>query len=213
LAFKPDGSFSTEAVPPGNYTVSVTVYEQGPDRVLGTANHPIVVPAVPAASGYSADPFDVGVVPIQFMPRLDAGQLAPDFEATTLDGKTIRLSQFRGKYVLIIFWSKSSRADVTLADSRNLSALHKTFGKLGRFVMLGINTDMEPDRLKNLLNQRGWYWLNASVRWDVWDKLLDDYSLPKSGSIWMIGSDGKVLARDLRGDSIKQVGTILLRAK
>jgi hypothetical protein len=89
----------------------------------------------------------------------------------------------------------------------------KTFGKLGRFLMLGINTDMEPNRLKNLLTQRGWDWLNASVRWDVWGKLLDDYSLPKAGSIWMIGPDGRVLARDLRGDAIKQAGTILLRAK
>jgi hypothetical protein len=47
----------------------------------------------------------------------------------------------------------------------------------------------------------------------VWYKLLDDYALPKHGSVWLIGPDGKILAKDLRGDAIKQAGTIVLRAK
>ena len=33
------------------------------------------------------------------------GQTAPDFELTTLDGKKMRLSDFRGKAVLLNFWA------------------------------------------------------------------------------------------------------------
>lgn len=33
------------------------------------------------------------------------GKMAPDFELKTLDGKTVRLSDFRGKAVLINFWA------------------------------------------------------------------------------------------------------------
>lgn len=36
---------------------------------------------------------------------VEIGQTAPDFELTTLDGKTVRLSEFRGKGVLINFWA------------------------------------------------------------------------------------------------------------
>lgn len=36
---------------------------------------------------------------------VEAGQTAPDFELTTLDGKSIRLSELRGKGVLINFWA------------------------------------------------------------------------------------------------------------
>ncbi|WP_106344381.1 thiol-disulfide oxidoreductase ResA [Planifilum fimeticola] len=36
---------------------------------------------------------------------VEIGQTAPDFELTTLDGKTVRLSEVRGKGVLINFWA------------------------------------------------------------------------------------------------------------
>jgi len=34
-----------------------------------------------------------------------SGQSAPDFELTRLDGERIRLSDFRGKPVLLAFWA------------------------------------------------------------------------------------------------------------
>jgi thiol-disulfide isomerase/thioredoxin len=38
-------------------------------------------------------------------PLLAAGTIAPDFSANTADGNTVKLSDFRGKAVLIDFWS------------------------------------------------------------------------------------------------------------
>ena len=158
-------------------------------------------------------PYDVGAVPVKIPTRIEVGQLAPDLKATTLDGKPLRLSDFRGKYLVIAFWTKSGRSDFTLAESRSLRALHKTFGKLERFAMLGISSGMEVDRCKKLVAQRGWEWFNAVVSWEDWEKFLDENSPQRSGLVWLIGPDGKVLARDLRGDSIRQAGTMVLRAR
>ncbi len=36
---------------------------------------------------------------------LEVGNLAPDFELTTLSGETVRLSDYRGKKVMINFWA------------------------------------------------------------------------------------------------------------
>lgn len=36
---------------------------------------------------------------------LEKGNLAPDFELQTVDGKTVKLSSFRGKKVIINFWA------------------------------------------------------------------------------------------------------------
>ncbi|MFM7155634.1 MAG: redoxin domain-containing protein, partial [Bacteroidota bacterium] len=37
-------------------------------------------------------------------PRFGAGDIAPDFEVTTVEGTKVRLSDLRGKYVLLQFW-------------------------------------------------------------------------------------------------------------
>src|SRR5699024_6601264 len=36
---------------------------------------------------------------------LDKGNIAPDFELNTLEGETVRLSDFRGERVMINFWA------------------------------------------------------------------------------------------------------------
>jgi len=40
-----------------------------------------------------------------FVPHLKQSSLAPDFSLQSLDGKTLRLSDFRGKAVLLNFWA------------------------------------------------------------------------------------------------------------
>jgi cytochrome oxidase Cu insertion factor (SCO1/SenC/PrrC family) len=38
-------------------------------------------------------------------PPVKAGQMAPDFTAKTINGKTITLSKLRGKVVILDFWT------------------------------------------------------------------------------------------------------------
>lgn len=37
--------------------------------------------------------------------RLGAGEKAPDFKATTLDGKNVGLSDYKGKYLFLNFYA------------------------------------------------------------------------------------------------------------
>ncbi len=39
------------------------------------------------------------------LPGLKVGEKAPDFELKTLEGKTVRLSDYRGKKVILNFWA------------------------------------------------------------------------------------------------------------
>ncbi len=66
---------------------------------------------------------------------------AGDFELRTLDGKKIRLSDFRGRVVLINFWTTWCTACV--GEIPELIALQKKYQ--GKLVILGVSLDAIPD--------------------------------------------------------------------
>lgn len=75
---------------------------------------------------------------------VDRGELAPDFALTTLDGTTVRLSEFRGRPVVLNFWAswcQPCRAE--FPELRDVYASHKSRG----LVVLGIVSwnDIESD--------------------------------------------------------------------
>ncbi len=85
---------------------------------------------------------------------LSAGDKAPDFLLEELDGTTISLEQFRGKTVLIAFWSTwCSRCE------EELLFLRDTFGNRKDVAVLLVNQDSEKlisrDRIRRLKEKIG----------------------------------------------------------
>jgi thiol-disulfide isomerase/thioredoxin len=66
---------------------------------------------------------------------------APDFKLADLKGKTVSLSQFRGKVVLLNFWATWCTA--CLAELPDLEALQQKMGN--QIVILGVSLDGVPD--------------------------------------------------------------------
>ena len=82
------------------------------------------------------------VTNIATLSQTDASrQPLPDFTLKTLDGRAVRLSDFRGRTVLINFWATWCTA--CLAEIPDLIALQKELGD--RVVILGIALDGVPD--------------------------------------------------------------------
>jgi len=52
-----------------------------------------------------AQPAAAAAAPAAMPPRLQPGDLAPDFAVRTPDGQTLRLSDLRGKLVLLDIWA------------------------------------------------------------------------------------------------------------
>jgi peroxiredoxin len=65
---------------------------------------------------------------------------APDFELMASDGQVVRLSELRGKVVLLNFWA--TWCPPCKAEMPDLNALQRKYGADRDFVVLGIN-DME----------------------------------------------------------------------
>ena len=70
------------------------------------------------------------------------GQIAPDFTARTPEGKTAKLSDYRGKLVFLNFWA--SWCEPCASEMPDLEVINRTFKKR-QFQMLTFSVDTDED--------------------------------------------------------------------
>jgi peroxiredoxin len=81
------------------------------------------------------------------------GQIAPDFTVTTLDGDLIRLSDMRGRIVLLNFfatWCPPCREEMP-----HLQKLWEEQGRSGKIVMLSVAREETPVEVVPFREERG----------------------------------------------------------
>ena len=77
---------------------------------------------------------------------LDIGKIAPDFTLPDKDGVERKLSDFRGKKVVIYFYSKDNTAGCT-RQAQAFAALYEQFSAVGAEV-IGISKDSAASHLR-----------------------------------------------------------------
>lgn len=77
--------------------------------------------------------------------RINIGDEAPEFTLKDKDGRDVKLSDFRGKLVLLNFWATWCVPCRT--EAPELEVLHKTF-KNTNFQVLGVSIDLDWDVVK-----------------------------------------------------------------
>lgn len=84
----------------------------------------------------------------------NANRIAPDFELPTLDGTTQRLSDYRGKVVVLNFWTKSCRP--CLEEMPALADFARILKDQGDLELITVSTDESAqdarDTLASVLN-------------------------------------------------------------
>ena len=130
------------------------------------------------------------------------GSLAPKMVTKTLDGAPLNLADYRGKYVLLDFWATWCAPCV--AEIPHLKEVHDTFGKDNRFAMISLTLDDDVKAPKAFLKKRDLPWTQAFVGDEAGSVVLKDYGVEAVPAIFLIGPGGKVIARDMRGEGIKE---------
>ena len=77
--------------------------------------------------------------------------MAPDFEVNNQDGENVKLSQFRGKKVVLYFYPKDQTPGC-IAESCNLRDNYERFQALG-YEILGISSDGEKSHRNFIAKQ------------------------------------------------------------
>jgi peroxiredoxin len=126
--------------------------------------------------------------------RLKPGTKAPEFEVETLDGKNIKLSDFKGKYVFIDFWG--SWCGPCKGEIPNIK---KLVGDIpaSQLQVIGLAKDKE-ETLKAYINEAKINYPNAIAN----DELLATYGISSYPTTYLINPNGIIAAKNLRGSNL-----------
>ncbi len=124
----------------------------------------------------------------------DQNRLAPDFELESISGRKVRLSDYRGKVVLLNFWSKT--CPPCLEEMPSLARLAQSLKKHPGIELLTVTTDESAedakDTLKSVLGGKPPF----EVLIDPEAKVVGDrYGTKLYPETWFIDEKGVIRAR------------------
>lgn len=125
--------------------------------------------------------------------RTSIGVQAADFEAKTPEQIPIKLSNFKGQYVLIDFWA--SWCGPCRQENPNVVAAYETF-KDKNFTVLGVSIDEKEDAWVKAVKQDGLVWTQLLDRTSEIANMYGINAIPKN---FLVDPSGKIIAKNLRG--------------
>lgn len=131
---------------------------------------------------------------------VDLPETKLDPDLVDLNGRRIRLSSLRGKYVLLAFWSARSRDCV--ADNLQLKEFYKTYNRRG-FEIYQINLDEDEEAWRTAVRFDELPWINTRE---------DDPADPKNARLYNVRSvpmnylydpQGNIIGTNLHGRNLQ----------
>jgi peroxiredoxin len=135
--------------------------------------------------------------------RTRIGLQAPLFEQRDTAGRLVSLLNFRGKYVLLDFWA--SWCKPCREENPNLVKAYQQFGGQG-FEVLGVSLEYKgaKDRWLKAIQKDGLTWTHVSGLAFFEDPVAVQYAVQSIPQNFLIDPDGKIIAKNLKGETLFQ---------
>lgn len=131
--------------------------------------------------------------------KLQPGLPAPDFSQTDTSGHPVSLSALKGKYVLVDFWA--SWCGPCRAENPNVVKAFNRYKDKG-FTVLGVSLDDNRSNWLKAIQQDKLRWTQVSDLNGWKNAVAKQYGIQAIPSNFLLDRDGKILARNLRGDDL-----------
>ena len=140
----------------------------------------------------------------------EVGVIAPNFSAPSMAGKNISLKESLGKVTLVDFWA--SWCAPCRKENPNLVLLYNNFHDKGLNIV-GVSLDNNAAKWKEAIKMDNLNWIQISnlKQWE--DPIAKMYSIEQIPSSFLLDSNGKIVAVDLRGQELQDKVKMMLDAK
>ena len=135
---------------------------------------------------------------IYFLPRYSGGESAPNFEAVLPDGQGFRLSDLKGKYVVLHFWG--SWCGPCRRENPQLVVLNQKFGN-EKVSMVSVAIEKDGTRWETARLQDGLNWplqfMETTPSLRFFDSpIANQFGVKKLPTLFLLNPDGKIVAAD-----------------
>jgi peroxiredoxin len=154
---------------------------------------------------------DVARAKLSALRHLSVGRPAQDIEGQTLDGKPMKLSDFRGKVVVLAFW-----ADWCGYCRQMYAQQHSLVERLKDrpFAVVGVNCDDDKERAKHVMDRARFNWRNW---WDgdksAGERITKAWQVDGFPTIYVLDAKGIIRYKDKRGEELEEAVDKLLAEK
>jgi peroxiredoxin len=147
--------------------------------------------------------------------ELRLGGELPDFNFTDFAGKTRKLSEFRGKYLLLEFWG--TWCGPCVGEVPNFKKAYEKYHTRG-FEILGMDQDKEIDSVKKFIADQGITWTNATTE-SINELIEQRFRIVAYPTTILLDQQGKIISlgrkeqMPLRGEELMGTLEKLMPAK
>ena len=127
------------------------------------------------------------------------GQEAPEIALSAPDGKIVKLSSQRGKFVLLDFWASWSAPCRT--ENVNLRDIYHKYHEKG-FEVFQVSLDQSKSLWERAIKEDGLTWINVNdpKSWD--SEVLQRYGVETIPANFLLDREGSIITKNLKGDAL-----------